>query len=80
MRPRVFILDYKMYVLSLSRAWRLSQDVLVDAGFQCENASVLRETMRLAVQARYTRSLSDREFDEALSLPSPHPFAVIFAL
>lgn len=43
---RVFILDYKMYVLSFLRAWRLSQDVLVDAGFQCEKASVLRETMK----------------------------------
>jgi hypothetical protein len=68
-----------MYVLSLLRAWRLSQDVLVDAGFQCEKASVFRETVRLAVQSRYTRSLSDREFDQSLSLPNPHPFAVIFA-
>ena len=38
-----------------------------------------KQWKRLAVQARYTRSLSDLEFDQALSLPTPHPFAVIFA-
>jgi len=43
---RVFVLDYKTYILSLLRAWRLSRDVLEDAGFQCEKASVLRETMK----------------------------------
>lgn len=33
----------------------------------------------LAVRACYTRSLSDLEFVQALSLPIPQPFAVIFA-
>lgn len=68
-----------MYVLSLLRAWRLSQDVLVDVGFQCEKASVLREIMKeTRCTSAYTRNLSDLEFDQALSLPNPHPFAVIF--
>jgi hypothetical protein len=75
---RVFILDYKMYVLSFLRAWRLSQDALVDADLR-EGFDVERNNERDSLYKHVTPAgFRTSEFDQALSLPNPHQFAVSF--
>ena len=48
-------------------------------GFGVERINERDSLYKHVSNLNYTGSLTDLEFDQALCLPSPHPFAVIFA-